>query len=337
MPWRDRPTPYAVWISEIMLQQTQVDTVMPYFRRFMKRFPSLKRLATAREQDVLKAWEGLGYYTRARNLHRAAREVVAGRGGRLPRTAEVLRELPGIGEYTAAAIASIAYGEAVPTVDGNVLRVMARFRGLPGDITRPDVRREIRDVLAPYVPHDRPGDFNQAVMELGALVCRPRNPDCGNCPLRRNCVARRTGTTDRLPVKRASRSLPRREAVAGLIMRRGRLLLSQRTGDRLLGGLWEFPGGWREGRERLVDAARRALVDTTGLCCTPGQRLCAVQHAFSHFRLTLHVFECLHVTGRIRTRANSLRWVHPDDIRNLPLTRTTLKVLEALHDLAHAP
>ena len=203
LPWRDDPSPYRVWVSEIMLQQTRVVAVQPYFARFLDRFPSLKSLAAADQEEVLKVWEGLGYYSRARNLHRAARQVVAERGGRMPATSVELAELPGVGPYTAAAIASIAFGEATPVVDGNVLRVVARHRAWREDIaavrTRNRVRASLEEAIA--VSGD-PSSFNQAMMELGALVCTPRQPQCGVCPLAGDCRALAEDLVAELPVKR---------------------------------------------------------------------------------------------------------------------------------------
>jgi A/G-specific adenine glycosylase len=334
MPWRNQPEPYAIWISEIMLQQTQVDTATPYYKAFMRQFPNVKALAAAEPQDVLKAWEGLGYYSRARNLQSAARMLVAESGGQLPRGSAELRKLPGIGEYTAAAIASIAHGEPVPSVDGNVLRVVSRFRGSVEDVSKSETRAHIREYLARHIRRTRPGDFNQALMELGALVCRPRNPDCGACPLNRNCVARRERAPERYPVKTALRPPKKRDAVAGLLCRKGRLLMSQRPEGQLLGGLWEFPGGWRVGREGVASAAKRAIGETTGLRVELERRLCVVSHAFTHIQMKLHVYACRRVVGRTRMGPESqgLRWVAPREIRDLPLTKATHKVLAALGD-----
>ena len=217
LPWRDEPTAYRVWISEIMLQQTRVAAVRPYFVRFLERFPTLRALAAADQQDVLKAWEGLGYYSRARNLHKAAQQVVQA-GGTIPGTSAKLARLPGIGPYTAAAIASIAFGEATPVVDGNVLRVVARHRGLRDDIaamrTRDLVRASLLDAIA--LAGD-PSSFNQAMMELGALVCTPRSPRCGECPLAGDCRALAEDAVDVLPVKRKRKAVPHYEIAVGLV------------------------------------------------------------------------------------------------------------------------
>ncbi len=301
----------------------------------MKRFPSVKALAGADLQDVLKAWEGLGYYTRARNLHAAAKQIVQEHHGRMPGNSEALRRLPGIGDYTAAAIASIVHGEPVPTVDGNVLRVMSRFLADSGDISKPAMRSRVAEYLREHIVQAPAGDFNQAMMELGALVCRPRNPRCEACPLRTDCKARKAGKTEKYPVKAASPKSPERVSFAGILYRRGNILLAQRREDQLLGGLWEFPGGWREGREKLSSGANRAIAESTGLGFTVGRRLAVVQHVFSHFRLTLHVFACQEAVGRTRAGAEAqrLRWISPGDIHDFPLTKTSHKVIAALGGL----
>ncbi len=317
MPWRDSPTPYSVWVSEIMLQQTQVETVRPYFERFMKKFPTVHALADAKESDVLKAWEGLGYYSRARNLHRAAQEVSRERNGIIPETFEALLRLPGIGRYSAGAIASIAFHQPVPAVDGNVLRVMARFRGIREEVRKPQVFRGIEAYLKARVPRDRPGDFNQALMELGALVCRPRDPACGICPLARVCVARRKNLASRLPVRAPVKSVPHRELVAAIVMRRGRVLICRRGTTGLLGGLWEFPGGRVARGESLQESVERLCEETAGIrvrCA--GTMLGAVDHAYSHFKITLRAFRATGSAGRACAAKpySELKWVAPGDL-----------------------
>ena len=244
LPWRRTRDPYAVWVSEIMLQQTRVATVIPYYERWLERFPTVAALADAPLDDVLERWSGLGYYSRARNLHRGAHEVMARWGGALPRTARELREVPGIGRYTAGAIASIAHGEPTPLVDGNVARVLARHYGIDEDVKSTVGQKRLWALAESLVPAEDPGDFNQALMELGAMVCTPRSPDCDACPLAATCVARAAGRTAELPVlpprKRAS-ELPRLDRAAAWVVEEGRVLLVRRRPDGLYGGLWELP------------------------------------------------------------------------------------------------
>jgi A/G-specific adenine glycosylase len=326
MPWREDPSPYRVWVSEIMLQQTQVATVIPYFERFMARFPTVQDLASADTQEVLKLWEGLGYYSRARNLLKAARIVIDG-GGALPSTAAAWMALPGVGDYTSAAVASIAHGEAMPSVDGNVLRVFSRFWGIEEDIARPATRNAIRDRLTPQIRKADPSAFNQAMMELGALVCRPRSPGCDACPLAPRCVARRKGLTETIPVKgRAARVPSYTEAVA-VIRRRGKMLVCRRHEAGLLGGLWEFPGGRREGREPLATTLARGVLAQTGLALENVRKRGRVTHVYSHFKLTLHVYECTEPRGRARAFAHAeVRWVSPGELEALPLSTAQRKV-----------
>ena len=243
LPWRQGPAPYRVWVSEIMLQQTQVATVVPYYRRFLRAFPSPRALARADLAKVLKLWEGLGYYSRARHLHRAAQVLVRERGGRFPRTAAALAELPGIGAYTAAAIASIAFGERVPVVDGNVLRVFSRYWGIADDVRSARTTERIRAQLQAAIRRtDSAADFNQGAMELGALVCRPRQPDCPHCPLAAGCVARRDGLTAVLPRRR-----PRRPRDPSLTRRLGSC--TEHRGRQSSPG-WRRRGGRCPGRRR---------------------------------------------------------------------------------------
>lgn len=332
MPWRrETPIPYHVWISEVMLQQTRVETVIPYFRRFIRAFPSIRRLAAADLQDVLKHWEGLGYYSRARNLHAAAKVVSRERAGRLPRSCTELRELPGLGEYCSAAIASIAFGESVPVVDGNVIRVMTRLLAIDDDSATPAVRRRIYRCLASCMAAHSPGEYNQAIMELGALICRPRNPSCGQCPIRRQCRAYATGEVERYPVKASRKPTPRHEIAVGIVRRNGDVLVARRSETGMLGGLWEFPGGKRSGRESLKTAARRKILEETGLTVNVGASVANVSHTYSHFSIELTAFECSVRSGRATARRNDeVRWVSPGNLKLLPWPTASRKIVDVL-------
>jgi A/G-specific adenine glycosylase len=298
LPWRTQSDPYRVWLSEIMLQQTQVDTVIPYYTRFLARFPTVDDLAEAPLADVLKAWEGLGYYSRARNLHQTAHRVARDLGGCFPNSAEGLIALPGIGRYTAGAIASIAFGEQAALLDGNVIRVFARLLDLPDDVTQTATKNQLWSVAEAWVPEERPGDYNQALMELGRTVCTPRAPQCDACPIAAHCRARANGTQAERPVKKKRAPAPHYDVTAGLIRDTdGRLLIAQRPPDGLLGGLWEFPGGKREDGESLEACLARELDEELAIRVDVGALFVVVKHAFTHFKITLHAFECVYVAG----------------------------------------
>lgn len=294
LPWREKkPDPYAVWISEIMLQQTRVDSVVAYFTRFIARFPSVTALAAADEESVLKLWEGLGYYSRARNLHRAAMVIVRDLDGVFPASSTTWQQLPGIGPYTAAAIASIAFGERVPVVDGNVLRVHARLFDSATDISRPATRKQVAKDLAAYLPARNPGDFNQAMMELGACCCVPRNPACQDCPIRFACLALQRGRTAELPVKRKRPAIPLRRVATALIIHQGKVLALRRSSTGMLGGLWGFPEvELTEGADPAAILSR-TLAERFGIPFQVVGHLGRVRHAYTHFRIEIEVFHCL--------------------------------------------
>ncbi|HXK22732.1 MAG TPA: A/G-specific adenine glycosylase [Myxococcota bacterium] len=328
LPWRRTRDPYAIWVSESMLQQTRVETVLPYYGRFLARFPDVGSLARAELEQVLELWTGLGYYSRARNLHRAAREVVARHGGRLPDDADSLRALPGIGRYTAGAIASIAFDRAEPIVDGNVARVLSRLCGIREEIGTAHARRRLWDEAAALADGPHPGALNQALMELGATLCTPRAPRCGACPLKRGCDAQRAGDAEALP-RKAPRARARAvEAVAGLVLRRGRALAVRRPERGLLAGLWELPGGDVVPGERTDAAIARTLGERVGLELIEAEPLGAVEHAFTHLFLRLNVFRCRVAPGRVRLRGpGAHRWLAPRDLRSLPQGGPTRKAL----------
>lgn len=336
MPWRTRRTPYRVWVSEIMLQQTRVDTVRPYFDRFMKRFPSVKSLAAAPLQDVLKLWEGLGYYSRARNLHRCARLLVEQHGGRFPRTFEMLCTLPGVGPYTAAATGSLAMGLHVPVLDGNVMRVLTRLTACGDDIRKPATQRRLRTLAETLLVPDRAGETNEAMMELGALICLPRKPACTNCPLRDACEARRLGDPEGYPVKPPKAKVPHRHVGAGVVVdRRGRILVAQRRDDAMLGGLWEFPGGGQEDGESMAECIRRELKEELGIEVRVGPQLCIVSHAFTHFTMDLHAYWARIERGRPRAlECADHRWCTPAEIRALPLPRADIHILDKIEQVS---
>lgn len=322
LPWRAESDPYRIWLSEVMLQQTRVEAVRPYYARWLERFPTLESLAGAPLDEVLKAWEGLGYYSRARNLHRAVREVVAEHGGRVPEDPERFRALPGVGRYTAGAVLSISFGREEPLVDGNVRRVFARWTD---DAAPPDA--ELWRLAERLVPGEAPGDLNQALMELGATVCTPRSPRCGACPVAELCAARAAGTEPERPAPKKIRAVPHQEEVVAVVEDGARLLLVRRPVDQRLGGMWEFPGTVRSAGESVGEAARRAAREGVGTEVEPGEEIGVVEHAFTHLRVTYRAVRCRPVGGRARPlRYDACAWVTGGELEAHALPRAQKRI-----------
>ncbi|GGH38408.1 A/G-specific adenine glycosylase [Paenibacillus segetis] len=311
LPWRRYRDPYYIWVSEIMLQQTRVDTVIPYFQRFIERFPSITDLAEAPEEDVLKLWEGLGYYSRARNLQAAARQVVERHGGVVPNDKEAVSALKGVGPYTTGAILSIAYNQPQPAVDGNVMRVLSRYFLIEEDIMKAKTRSIMEELAAELIPHGRASDFNQALMELGALVCTPKSPCCLTCPVMEYCAARLEGVVDELPVKSKAKP-PRPEfrfvaLVEGSGRNEGRVLIRRRADTGLLARMWELPHALAdtspsEGAGMLDAPAMEQLaveLAKDGISVTPEGAYMDAEHTFSHIHWNLRVFRFGERVGRI--------------------------------------
>jgi A/G-specific adenine glycosylase len=326
LPWRRTRDPYAIWLSETMLQQTRVETVIPYYERFLARFPSVFALADAEPDEVTRLWSGLGYYSRARNLHAAARKLADEHGGALPRDVDALRELPGVGRYTAGAVASIAFDRPAPIVDGNVARVLARCFDLRGESTSPAMQTRLWSEAEALARGPRPGDLNQALMELGALVCTPRAPRCPVCPLRDACRGLAAGDPEALPVKKKPAAPRAIAGVAAIITRGAKLLAVRRPPQGLLGGLWDLPGGELAVREAPRAALERALHEKLGLALAGVVRLGSVQHGFTHRTLALHVFRAEAKPGRIARRAyDAHRWVTRGAFARLGLSAAARK------------
>ena len=329
LPWRGAGDPYHVWVSEIMLQQTQVETVIPYYRRWLARFPTVQALAEAPLQDVLALWEGLGYYSRARNLHRAAQVVADELGGALPRTTLELRALPGIGRYTAGAIASIAFGADAAVLDGNVKRVLARVFDFREDVRSPSGVKKLWALAESLVPPGRAGDYNQALMDLGATLCTPRAPNCAACPVRALCAARRLGVQLLRPVAAPRPARPLRVYAAGVVRKPGRVLIVQRPASALLGGLWAFPASECGAAVDLAGCLQRGLRDEWGLEAAVGALAQTLSHGFTHFTLSLHVFECRWQAGRLKPGAPG-KWVRVAELSSFPMGKTDRQIASAL-------
>jgi A/G-specific adenine glycosylase len=328
LPWRRTHDPYAIWVSEIMLQQTQVETVIPYYRRFLRACPTVADLAAASEERVLKLWEGLGYYRRARHLHAAAKLVMGPLAGKLPTHAQAWLALPGVGAYTAGAIASIALGEPAPILDGNVKRVLSRVFTVGGVLERRGTLEKLWALAGALVPSRSPGDFNQALMELGALVCRADDPRCPDCPVKKNCRAWASGDPERWPRPTAGKPRPHKQMVAGLLQSAGKTLLGQRPEGGLLGGLWELPGGELKAGESKTQALERLFLEKLGVEVAAGAVVGRVEHAYTHFSLTLHVLRAVLIRGVPRAHFHqALRWVTPRERARLAVPLADRKVL----------
>lgn len=320
LPWRGHVDPYTVWISEIMLQQTRVDTVIPYFNRWMKRFPTLSSLANASEQEVLVLWEGLGYYSRARTLLRAARIVQTKYNGILPKERAKLETLPGVGRYTAAAIASIAYGMDEPVLDGNVKRVLARVMDYPDAVNTPSGEKDLWKIAEMLLPQGHAGEYNQAMMDFGAVLCTPHNPDCPNCPVQSLCKAYQKSVQLERPVRKEKPPVPTLQVAAAVIHRGDTVLIARRPSKGLLGGLWEFPGGKLENGETLPQALQREIQEELQAFIDVEQEMGEYHHAYTHFKVNLTAFfASLENSEPVPLEASEIRWVKIDELRDFPM------------------
>ncbi|UYN90545.1 MAG: A/G-specific adenine glycosylase [Anaerolineales bacterium] len=328
LPWRERPEPYAVWVAEIMAQQTRLETMLPYYQRWMRMFPSVQALAAAREQQVLNAWEGLGYYSRARNLHKAARHLVAEASGRIPRSAAGLRQLPGIGAYTAGAIASLAFGEDVPAVDGNAVRVLSRLFDVEEPVHTAAGQQRLWALAAKHLPAGQAAEYNQAMMDLGATLCSPR-PKCSECPLQAQCLANARGTQLLRPVKRRGAQLPVRHYAAALLWQGGKVLVLQRPARGLLAGMWEFPNVQVEQAGRAKTQLRSALLRELSVKVDAGGLHVELEHTYSHFQARLRVYDCGLVSNEITTD-RPYKWLAPRSLSRLPMGKLDRGVADSL-------
>ena len=331
VPGRGDSNPYAIWVAEVMLQQTQVATVWPYFENWMEQFPSISSLADADQDQVLKSWEGLGYYSRARNLHSGAKYVMDGFDGKLPKTVTELLKIPGVGPYTAAAIASLAFGIPEPLIDGNVLRVYSRVTRLTANISQAKTKAAITSELANLISPEEPAEFNQGLMDLGRVICTPKNPSCKSCPLKKICLCAEAEDVESFPVKEKRKPLPHYHIVIGLVRRGDCFLIQKRPESGLLGGLWEFPGGKIEAGESGEEALLREIKEETGLDVDLGKKIGTINHAYTHFKITMSAWFCDWVGGEAQTNAASEnKWIPLADINKYAFPKANLKVLELI-------
>jgi A/G-specific adenine glycosylase len=333
LPWRSQPpNPYHIWLSEIMLQQTQVETVIPYYARFLATYPTIHTLAEAPIDDVLKLWEGLGYYSRARHLQQTAQIISNQFAGKLPQTLAELQQLPGIGRYTAGAIASIAFNQPAPIVDGNVIRVFSRLTDLKDDVRKTATKNHLWQLAEDWVPTERPGDYNQALMELGRRICKPRNPLCDLCPIQSHCRAHKNNTQHQRPVKAKKAPVPHINVAAGIIYDpQGRILIAQRNVQDMLGGLWEFPGGKQKPDETLPQTLQRELREELAIEVAVDELFVVVKHAYTHFKMTMHTFKCRHIGGEPqKVDVQNFAWVTEEDFDQYAFGKADRLVIEAL-------
>ena len=346
MPWRNTGDAYRIWVSEVMLQQTQVKKVMEYYQKFIDRFPTVQHLAEAELQTVLKLWEGLGYYTRARNLHKAAQIIVKELDGEVPDDYADFRKLPGVGDYSAAAVQSIAFNAPYAAVDGNVKRVLARLFYMKIPINDASATKQFQEKADALLAQEAPGNFNQAMMELGATVCRPQSPTCIVCPVHAFCQAFQTARQDEVPVRRKAKPIPEYHLAVGVIHKvgaagvlaesaeepEGEILITQRPLDGLLGGLWEFPGGRLAEGETAEEACRRNIAETVNLAVDNLTYLTRVRHAFTHFKIVVDVFQCEYLAGEVALNGPiNAKWIRFEEIEQYPFPRSNHKFIPMLN------
>ncbi len=336
MPWRETDDPYKIWISEIMLQQTQVKTVEGYYNRFIYLYPNVYKLADADIHNVMKAWEGLGYYSRARNIHVAAREIVQKFNGQIPSTLPDLLSLPGVGRYTAGAILSIAFGKKAPILDGNVIRVLTRVFHLTDNVSQASTQKILWDIAEEVLPDQHLREFNEGLMELGATLCKPKSPSCISCPFKGFCKAKELNIQEDLPVKTPKKQVPHYHVVAGIIYYKHKILITLRPPKGLLGGLWEFPGGKVKDNESYENALVREIKEELSLSVDIQKPLVTVKHAYTHFKIDLHTYLCKSHDPNLKLNkesATDFRWISPLQIDAYAFPGANRKVIAKIKEI----
>lgn len=338
MPWRETNDPYKIWISEIMLQQTQVATVKDYYLRFIDKFPDVETLAQADLHLLMKIWEGLGYYSRARNLHQAAKVVVNDFNSRIPDNYHDLITLPGIGRYTAGAILSIAFGKRAPILDGNVIRVLTRVFHITDNVSQTSTQKVLWELAESILPEANMRYFNEALMELGATICKPKNPQCEICPIQQACQARPLEIQNDLPVKTPRKLVPHYNIAAGIIWKNDRFLITLRPPKGLLGNLWEFPGGKVKANETLIEALHREIYEEAGILIESEKLLTSIKHAYTHFKITLHAFSCKYLSGEVVLDPEIIqdyKWIKPAELNQYAFPGANRKVIQKINLIGH--
>lgn len=331
LPWREKYSPYEVWISEIMLQQTQVKTVLPYFDRWMKALPTIQSVAEAKEDCVLKLWEGLGYYSRVRNIQKAARIIIEKFGGEFPSDYDDILALPGVGKYTAAAIASIAFNQNLPVVDGNVIRVLSRLLLYKKNTRLPEADKQMWEWMKSILPDGKARAFNQAMMEFGALQCTPAGPACESCPFNSRCQAYIKGMVGQLPDRGAKKESKNIKVALAVIKRGDRIFIQKRPPVGLMAGLWEFPGGKIEKGESAVDAIHREIREEVGISIKNVKVIKRIKHAYTSFKVDLHCFEAEHEGGKVSLNfASDGKWVKLSELKEYPFPAADVQLITDL-------
>ena len=328
MPWRDEADPYKVWLSEIMLQQTQVTTVTDYYNRWITRFPTISDVANASIDEILKYWEGLGYYSRARNFYASCKEINK-KGGSVPKGMEEFQNLKGVGPYIAAAVQSISFNEPVSVVDGNVNRVASRFNAYktPADKNK----KAIKIFMDSILDIDRPGDFNQAVMDLGRYICKPRNPLCLECPIHSSCIANQKSEQELYPIKVKSKPIPHYHVAVGIISNGSRLLITKRKEDGLLGGLWEFPGGKMKTNESPKQAIKREIKEELSIRIKTKDIIAQVEHKYSHFSVSINAIHCMYDGGDVELNGpTEYKWINPTNLSEYAFPKASIKLFKSI-------
>ena len=327
LPWRNTKNPYHIWVSEIMLQQTQVSTVIDYYNKWVKQFPTIKDVANASLDDILKCWEGLGYYSRARNFHESCKEIAKSRS-RVPNNIKEFQKLKGVGPYIAAAVQSIAYNVPSAVIDGNVNRVISRINTYDTEPLKN--KKKIQEFMDNILCKKRPGDFNQAIMDLGRYVCKPQGPLCDECPLHSECKAVKTNQQSRYPIKVDKKPKPHYDVAVGIIWDKSKLLITKRKENGLLGGLWEFPGGKIKCRENAFSAVKREIKEELSINITPKEMIHEVDHHYSHFSVTIRAIHCTYNGGQIKLNGpTAFKWVKPPKLHDFAFPKASIKLFKS--------
>jgi A/G-specific adenine glycosylase len=332
MPWRGDPDPYHIWLSEVMLQQTQIETVIPYYYRWLENLPSIETTANASEDFILKLWEGLGYYARARNFHDACKTLVSNGDYQVPNTLAEFKQLKGVGDYIGAAVQSIAFNHPIPVIDSNVKRLLSRvleLNGLPDQF-----KGKMQSYLLSQISDIRPGDFNQAMMDLARLICKPRNPNCPICPVNQYCGAYANNTVNDYPIKKIKKPKPHYDIAVGVIWKGNNLLISKRKSAGLLGGLWEFPGGKIQHNESSEDCVIREIKEELNITVAVVEYISTIQHAYTHFSITMTGYHCRYLDGEPKAiGCADWKWLNAKDLDTLPFPKANHKLFENIPGL----